>query len=105
MSPSEDNPRWINQILERISSLITVRRIGPNAAAGKDHIALMARAEISLSEGDLPEAIKAISDLTGKQSELFEPWLAKARIRYRVENTLDKVISVLFAKQKLPAKK
>ena len=105
MSPSEDNPRWINQILERISSLITVRRIGPNAAAGKDHIALMARAEISLSEGDLPEAIKAISDLTGKQSELFEAWLAKARIRYRVENTLDKAISVLFAKQKLPAKK
>ena len=105
MSPSEDNPRWINQILERISSLITVRRIGPNAAAGKDHIALMARAEISLSEGDLPEAIEAISDLTGKQSELFEPWLAKARIRYQVENTLDKAISVLFAKQKLPAKK
>ena len=105
MSPSEDNPRWINQILERISSLITVRRIGPNAAAGKDHIALMARAEISLSEGDLPEAIKAISDLTGKQSELFEPWLAKARIRYRVEDTLDKAISVLFAKQELPAKK
>ena len=105
ISPPRDNPRWINQILERISSLITVRRIGPNAAAGKDHIALMARAEISLSEGDLRGAIKAISDLTGKQSELFEPWLAKARIRYQVENTLDKAISVLFAKQKLPENK
>ena len=105
ISPPKDNPRWINQILERISSLITVRRIGPNAAAGKDHIALMARAEISLSEGDLRGAIKAISDLTGKQSELFEPWLAKARIRYQVENTLDKAISVLFAKQKLPENK
>ena len=105
ISPPRDNPRWINQILERISSLITVRRIGPNAAAGKDHIALMARAEIFLSEGDLRGAIKAISDLTGKQSELFEPWLAKARIRYQVENTLDKAISVLFAKQKLPENK
>ena len=105
ISPPRDNPRWINQILERISSLITVRRTGPNAAAGKDHIALMARAEISLSEGDLRGAIKAISDLTDKQSELFEPWLAKARIRYQVENTLEKAISALFAKQKLPENK
>jgi hypothetical protein len=105
ISPQEDNPSWINEILGRVSSLITVRRIGSNAAAGEDNVALMARAEISLSEGDLRGAINAISVLSGKQSELFTSWLAKARKRFQVEDTLDKATSVLFSKQKTPANK
>ncbi|MEK9931154.1 MAG: mitofilin family membrane protein [Rhodospirillaceae bacterium] len=105
ISLPEDKPSWINRVLGRISSLVTVRRIGPNAAAGKDNVGLMAQAEISLSEGDLSGAINAISVLSGKQSELFTPWLAKARKRYQVEDTLDKATSVLFSKQKSPANK
>ena len=103
--PSEDNPGWINQILGSVNSLITVRRTGPKAAAGKDNIALMAQAEISLAEGDLRGAINAISELSGKQSEPFTPWLAKARTRYQVEDTLDAAILVLFSKQKLQTNK
>lgn len=72
---------WIDRVLARLSSLISIRRTGPAAAAGKGPEAVVARAELALDTGDIAGAVKALEGLTGAARDAAAPWLAGARAR------------------------
>ena len=72
---------WIDRVLARLSSLVSIRRTGPAAAAGKGPEAAVARAEMALDTGDIAGAVRALEGLTGAAGDAAAPWLAGARAR------------------------
>lgn len=68
-----------DRIWARVSSLVTVRRVGEVEGAGP--AAVLSRAEAALARGDLAAASKQMSALTGKARAAAEAWLAEARAR------------------------
>lgn len=78
---------WIERTVERISSLVTVRRTNGRAEAGSID-ATLATAERALKEGDLIAAVDALSGLSGHTAAAAQPWLDQARSRIAVERAL-----------------
>jgi hypothetical protein len=84
--PGDD---WTDQALARIKGLVTVRRVGANAAEGSPDAAV-ASAEAALREGDLAGAVAALEPLQGAPAAAAKPWLDDARARLAAEAALDK---------------
>lgn len=72
---------WWDQTLARLSSLVSIRRTGPAAAAGQGAEAAVARAELALGGGDIAAAVKDLEGLSGPAADAAAPWLAGARGR------------------------
>ncbi len=68
-----------DRIWARVSSLVTVRRVGE--VAGESVSAVLSRAEAALARGDLAEAAKQMNTLAGPARAAAEAWLADARAR------------------------
>lgn len=79
---------WFDRVLTRITGLVTIRRTGAAAAAADGTEALLARAEESLSAGDLQMAVNAMAGLTGPAGEAAAPWLEEARARLLADQSL-----------------
>lgn len=78
---------WIAEAAAKLSSLVTVRRIGE--AAPDDSVdALVARVDVLLSAGDLRAATDAIKLLKGKPAEVVAPWLRAADARLVAEQAV-----------------
>lgn len=84
---------WLDRTIARISSLVTVRRVGERAAASNDAQGLVARAELRLAAGDLAGAVAALAKLDGAPARAASGWLADARKRLAV----DRAVAELFA--------
>jgi hypothetical protein len=71
---------WTDQVLGRLSALVTVRRqSGELAGTGPD--AVLARAGAALERGDLDAAVAEVAQLQGPAAATLAPWLEDARVR------------------------
>ncbi len=84
--PVEDDG-WVGSVLNRLSSLVTVRRTGEDAVEGSADAALD-QAEAALAAGELATAIKAVESLGSAAAEAARPWLDDARARAAAERAL-----------------
>lgn len=74
------------EIVDRIASLVVVRRVGE--VAGETAEALIARAEARLAAGDLAAAAALVERLSGEAARVAGDWLAAAKVRLEVERAL-----------------
>jgi hypothetical protein len=84
-APSGDET-WVGQTLNRVTSLVTVRRTGE--IVGQSAEAVVARTERFLEEGDLARAVAEASILAGQSVEV-DGWLSRAQRRLDAERALD----------------
>jgi hypothetical protein len=77
---------WWSQVLGRVRSLVTIRRI--DGAGQSPSEAAVNTAETALAAGDLAGAIAALDGLTGANQAAARAWLQMARQRLAVETTL-----------------
>ncbi len=77
---------WIERTTQRLASLVTVRRTDRFEGPGVD--AVVNRVELSLAEGDLQAAARALSELQGAAAELAAPWRQAAEARLIAERAL-----------------
>jgi len=80
------DPGWVDKTLDRLSSVISVRRIGEIEGASVE--AKVARAEARLAEGNLEGAVTSLTDLEGAVSLALEVWLGDARARLAADRAL-----------------
>jgi uroporphyrinogen-III synthase len=78
---------WSARILNRLSSLIRLRRTGARAPPGSVDGAIAA-AEGSLRGGDLKGALEALDGLEGGAARAAAEWMAGARARVMAERAL-----------------
>jgi hypothetical protein len=79
---------WLDGVTNRLTSLVTVRRVGDVALAAGGTDAALAQAESALDNGDLAGAVKAIEGLQGPAAEAASGWLTRARDRLGAEKAL-----------------
>jgi hypothetical protein len=77
---------WWEQTLARLTTLVTIRRVGE--VPGEDAEAIIARAEARLGRGDLAAAVVEIDRLTGAAAEAARGWRAAAGERLAVERAI-----------------
>ncbi|MEK9707970.1 MAG: mitofilin family membrane protein, partial [Alphaproteobacteria bacterium] len=89
-APTGATNNIVDQILNRAQRIVRVRRVG--ADVPRDTLdGRVARAEVSLNDGDVAGAIAALDGLDGASAEVAAPWLAKARAHMAVRDAADKV--------------
>lgn len=79
---------WLDDVTNRLTSLVTVRRVGDGALASGGTDAALVQAETALQSGDLAGAVKALEGLQGQAAEAASDWLTKARDRVAAEKAL-----------------
>ncbi len=79
----DDDAGWIKQTINRVSSVVTVRRVGDIGGASVE--ARVARAELRMAAGDLVAAVAELVGLDGRAAAAAAPWLAKAQTRLAVD--------------------
>jgi uroporphyrinogen-III synthase len=77
---------WWQAPIDRLSNLVSVRKIGDVAGDMPDAIA--ARAEYRLSEDDLAGAVSAVERLSGAPADAARAWLTDARARLDAERAI-----------------
>ena len=77
---------WVDDILRRLATVVTVRRTGD--VPGADIDARLARAEAGLLSGDLAAAVTELAALTDEAADAAAAWLTLARARLAVESGL-----------------
>jgi hypothetical protein len=87
---------WWRVAIERIASLVTVRRTGE--VPGGSAEARLARAETRLAAGDLFAAVAEMAALEGDAAAAAAGWLAGARARLAVESALADLESAAVAR-------
>jgi hypothetical protein len=92
--PGDD---WSDQVMARLRSLVTIRRVGAGAVEGGAEAAV-ASAEAAVHDGDLAGAVAALETLKGAPAQAARPWLDEARARSAIEAALDKAQSLLVAR-------
>lgn len=78
---------WWSDAVHRLSSLVTVRRTGPDVT-GNSAEAVAARAEWRLRQGDLAGAVGAFNGLEGPGAKVAAGWLTEAKGRLAADETL-----------------
>lgn len=86
---------WRSQIVARLRSLVTIRRI--DGAGQSPAEAAVSSAERALAGGDLKQAVDALSGLGGANLAAAEPWLGMARQRLAVEAALRQIETLITA--------
>jgi len=76
---------WIENAVNRLSSLVTIRRTGEGAVAAGGVDGALAGAESALAAGDLAAAIQALETLDPPAAEAAAGWLGDARARLTAE--------------------
>ena len=79
----DDDAGWIAQTIDRVSSVVTVRRVGD--VGGGSVEAIVARAELRVAAGDLAAAVAELADLGGHAAATAAPWLVQAKTRLAVD--------------------
>jgi uroporphyrinogen-III synthase len=85
-APDPPEGDWEAQVLARLRSLVTIRRI--QGAPRSEPEAAVRAAEVALGRGDLGDAVAQLDQLVGANAEAAGPWLKMARQRLTVEAAL-----------------
>jgi len=92
-APTGAENNIVDQILDRAQRIVRVRRVGTDVP--EDSLdGRVARAEVSLKDGDVAGAIAALDGLEGASAEAAASWLAKARAHVAARDAADKVEDV-----------
>ncbi|MBY0509982.1 MAG: uroporphyrinogen-III synthase [Rhodospirillaceae bacterium] len=96
---------WYRRILDRVLSIVTVRRLDGDAA-GMTTAAVLARAENRLNTGDLAAAVAEMDNLTGAAASAAQAWQAPAKARAAAEraaaDVATKAVAAVAAAGKAP---
>jgi hypothetical protein len=84
---------WKSQIVARLRSLVTIRRIDGADQTPAEGAA--GAAERALASGDLAGAVAALDTLSGPSQAAAQPWLQMAKARLAVEAALRQVEAAL----------
>jgi hypothetical protein len=79
---------WVDQTLGRLSSLVLIRKSGPNIK-GNDVEAIIARTEENLKLADLPAALKMLKTLPEKSREAAADWARSVKTRLIAEREIN----------------
>lgn len=79
---------WYDRIVNRISTLVMVRRTGPEAVAAGGTSGRLAAAEQALAAGALSAAVDAVAGIEGPGAAAAAPWLSEARARLTAAKAL-----------------
>lgn len=92
-----DNPvgEWWNGVMRRLSSVVSVRRVGE--VAGDTPVARLARAEQAVTSGDLAAAAGALDGLSGSVGETVGVWRAEARARMELDRASEALLAAALA--------
>ncbi len=91
-----ENEGWIGRTINRLGSIVTVRRTGE--VEGDDTEAIVARAEARLGAGDLTAAVAETEKLIGAPGEAVADWLGAARDRLAVNGALESLQSLVIGR-------
>ncbi len=86
---------WVDGALKRMGSLVKVRRTGE--LEGDEVEAVIARAEVRLSEDNLAGAIEELQALQGAAAAEMSSWIGDARRRLALDGAIDALQSSLLA--------
>ena len=78
--------------------MVSIRRVGEDAATKDDVQGLVARAEIQLKAGDVAGAVKTLETLKGKPAEAAAAWLDPARARLAVDGAVDTLMQAALVR-------
>ena len=82
---------WLRQSLDRLMSIVTVRRVD-GTPAGNSASAVLARSENRLLTGNIAGAAVEMTALTGAAAEAAAPWLADASARIAADRAITTVL-------------
>ncbi|MBL8660175.1 MAG: hypothetical protein JNM75_10525 [Rhodospirillales bacterium] len=79
---------WLDSVTNRLTSLVTVRKVGDAALAAGGTDAALTEAEEAMQAGNLAGAVKALGNLQGPAADAASGWLEQARNRLAAEKAL-----------------
>jgi len=82
-----DSAGWIEQTVQNITSLVTVRN-APGNLDGEGPLGIVARAEHNVRAGDFTGAIGELRQLQGKPLQAATPWIDAVDARLKGDETL-----------------
>jgi hypothetical protein len=86
---------WVARTVDRLSSVVSVRRTGD--VAGDEPDAVLARAEVRLNQGDVTAALSELNGLTGAAAEVMAPWRKRAAAHVAATTALRDLQAVAIA--------
>ena len=92
----DDASGWLRQLLDRIMSIVTVRRVN-GSIDGKDVSAVLARAENHLKAGDLKSVSVEMATLTGASTKAATPWFMAVNARIAADQAINATLSKAMA--------
>ncbi|MEP3248378.1 MAG: uroporphyrinogen-III synthase [Sneathiella sp.] len=81
---------WYGKTLHNLASLVKFRRV--DDVSGESVDAVVARAELKLSNNDLAGAVEAAELLTGPPADVVATWLEKAKARLLVDRSISNLL-------------
>jgi uroporphyrinogen-III synthase len=87
--------RWWHGVVQRLSSVVSVRRVGE--AEGDTALARLARADRAIASGDLAAAVAALDGLVGPVAETLASWLAEAKARLAADRQAESLFAAALA--------
>ena len=87
-TPVTAGDSWRDRVVDRLASLVVVRRTGPEAIAAGGVDGIAAQAETALQGGDLQAAVTALERLEGASAQAAADWLRQARARLAADRAL-----------------
>ncbi|MEK9673858.1 MAG: mitofilin family membrane protein [Rhodospirillaceae bacterium] len=82
-----DGSEWVGRAVDKLSSLVQVRRVGDAAPPGSVD-ALVASADRMMAAGDIKGAVDAITGLNGKAADVAKAWRVLAEQRLAAEKAV-----------------
>lgn len=83
--------RWWNGVVQRLSSVVSVRRVGE--AEGDTALARLARADRAVASGDLAASVAALEGLGGQVAEALAPWPTEAKARLAADRQAEALLA------------
>lgn len=90
-----DGSSWLNQAMYRVSSVISIRRVGANAK-GDGANAAVARAEAMVDADDVAGAVASLKPLTGLAGEVARPWVRAAERRMELDAAAEEMSRLMI---------
>ncbi len=81
---------WYGKTLHNLASLVKFRRV--DDVSGESVDAVVARAELKLSNNDLAGAVEAVDLLTGSPADVAATWLERAKARLLVDRSISNLL-------------
>jgi hypothetical protein len=85
----------VDSLMASAQSLVKIRRIDEQST-GNGSAATLARAKVTLDQGDLAAAVKDVEMLDDTTREAFAAWLGQAHARLGAEETLTRLEGILL---------